>query len=82
MSSLVSVDQVSPARLRKFFAPTYVALVGATDKSRWSTSTFGNLKNFDGPVYLINPRGMVGGELYLNELESLDDALKRRASPV
>ena len=58
MSSLVSVDQVSPARLRKFFAPTSVALVGATDKSRWSTSTFGNLKNFDGPVYLINPRGI------------------------
>jgi acyl-CoA synthetase (NDP forming) len=58
MSSLVSVDQVSPARLRKFFAPTSVALVGATDKSRWSISTFGNLKNFDGPVYLINPRGI------------------------
>ena len=31
---------------------------------------------------LINPRGMVGGELYLNELESLDGALKRRASSV
>ena len=31
---------------------------------------------------LINPRGLVGGELYLNELESLDGALKRRASPV
>jgi hypothetical protein len=31
---------------------------------------------------LINPKGMVGGELYLNELESLDGALKRRASPV
>ena len=31
---------------------------------------------------LINPRGNVGGELYINELESLDGALKRRASPV
>jgi hypothetical protein len=31
---------------------------------------------------LINPRGLVGGELYLNELESLGGALKRRASPV
>jgi len=31
---------------------------------------------------LINPRGMVGGELYINELESLDGALKRRASAV
>jgi hypothetical protein len=31
---------------------------------------------------LINPRGLVGGELYINELESLDGALKRRASSV
>lgn len=31
---------------------------------------------------LINPRGLVGGELYINELESLDGALKRRASTV
>ncbi len=31
---------------------------------------------------LINPRGVVGGELYINELESMDGALKRRASPV
>ena len=31
---------------------------------------------------LINPRGIVGGELYINELESMDGALKRRASPV
>ena len=31
---------------------------------------------------LINPKGLVGGELYINELESMDGALKRRASPV
>lgn len=31
---------------------------------------------------LINPRGLVGGELYLNELESLDGALKRRSSVI
>lgn len=31
---------------------------------------------------LINPRGLVGGELYRNELESLGDALKRRTSLV
>ena len=29
---------------------------------------------------LINPKGLVGGELYINELESMNDALKRRAS--
>lgn len=31
---------------------------------------------------LINPKGVVGGELYINELESLNDALKRRESRV
>lgn len=31
---------------------------------------------------LINPRGVVGGELYINELESMNDALKRRESRV
>ena len=31
---------------------------------------------------LINPKGLVGGELYRNELESLSDALKRRTSRV
>jgi hypothetical protein len=27
---------------------------------------------------LINPRGNVGGELYINELESIEGALRRR----
>ncbi len=31
---------------------------------------------------LINPRGIVGGELYINELESLEGALQRRQSRV
>jgi hypothetical protein len=31
---------------------------------------------------LINPRGNIGGELYINELESLHGALQRRASPI
>jgi len=29
---------------------------------------------------LINPKGVVGGELYINELESMHDAYKRRLS--
>jgi acyl-CoA synthetase (NDP forming) len=44
--------------LAKFFNPKSVALLGATDKSRWSSTTFANVKNFDGPVYLVNPRGI------------------------
>ncbi|MBL9104889.1 MAG: SseB family protein [Myxococcales bacterium] len=31
---------------------------------------------------LINPRGNIGGELYINELESLQGALQRRASKI
>jgi len=56
----VGVDQV-----RQLFNPQSIALVGATDKSRWSWSIYGNLKlhGFAGPVYLVNPRGVpVHGE--------------------
>jgi acetate---CoA ligase (ADP-forming) len=50
-----AVDQV-----RRLFNPRSVALIGATDKSRWSWSIFGNLKlhGFAGPVHLVNPRGV------------------------
>jgi acetate---CoA ligase (ADP-forming) len=49
------VDQV-----RRLFNPRSVALIGATDKSRWSWSIFGNLQlhGFAGPVDLVNPRGV------------------------
>lgn len=43
-----------------FFTPSSVALVGATDKSGWSLSTFNNLRDpehgYPGEVYLVNPR--------------------------
>jgi acetate---CoA ligase (ADP-forming) len=47
-------------RVRRLFNPRSVALIGATDKSRWSWSIFGNLAlhGFTGPVYLVNPRGV------------------------
>ena len=50
-----SADQV-----RRLFNPKSIALIGATDKSRWSWSIFGNLNlhGFAGPVYLVNPRGV------------------------
>ena len=56
----MGVDQV-----RQLFNPRSIALVGATDKSRWSWSIYANLKvhRFPGPVYLVNPRGVpVHGE--------------------
>ncbi|WP_218916983.1 CoA-binding protein [Brevibacillus massiliensis] len=56
---------VSPERLRQFFNPKQIALVGATDKSRWSVFTFGNLKSlqFSGEIYCVNPnRDVVHGQ--------------------
>jgi acyl-CoA synthetase (NDP forming) len=55
-----SVSLVTDAgQVAQLFNPRSIALIGATDKSRWSWSIFGNLKQhgFAGPVYLVNPRG-------------------------
>lgn len=54
-----------PDQVKQLFNPRSIALIGATDKSRWSWSIFGNLKlhGLPGPVYLVNPRGIpVHGE--------------------
>src|SRR5579871_484920 len=47
-------------QVRQLFNPRSIALIGATDKSRWSWSNWGNLitHKFAGPVYLVNPRGI------------------------
>jgi acetate---CoA ligase (ADP-forming) len=47
-------------QVRQLFNPTSIALIGATDKSRWSWNVFGNLQlhGFTGPIYLVNPRGI------------------------
>jgi acyl-CoA synthetase (NDP forming) len=52
-----NIQQSAAQRLHTFFRPRSIALVGATDNSRWSVYTFENLKNFEfpGPIYLINP---------------------------
>ncbi len=50
-------QHVSPEQLRQFFRPRSIALVGATDNSRWSIYTYENLINysFPGAIYLVNP---------------------------
>jgi acyl-CoA synthetase (NDP forming) len=49
--------RITPERLRAFFHPRSIALVGATDNSGWSLNTFTNLKTFgSGPLYCVNPR--------------------------
>jgi acetate---CoA ligase (ADP-forming) len=47
-------------RILQLFNPRSIALIGATDKSRWSWNIFGNLRlhGFAGSVYLVNPRGI------------------------
>ncbi|MFF1401004.1 acetate--CoA ligase family protein [Streptomyces sp. NPDC058287] len=53
-----ATTQIRTEAMQALFAPGSIALVGATDKSGWSLSTFDNLRNngFNGPVHLVNPR--------------------------
>ena len=39
--------------------PRSIAIVGASERSRWSSGAFDNLRSFAGPVHLVNPRGGV-----------------------
>jgi acyl-CoA synthetase (NDP forming) len=68
------ISGIAPARLQAFLRPRSIALVGATDNSRWSVVTFENLKRFefDGPIYLINPkREIVHGERAFKSVREL-----------
>jgi acetate---CoA ligase (ADP-forming) len=63
--TMTQSQHVSTEQLRRLFHPRSIALVGATDNSRWSLYTYQNLKNFSfpGPIYLVNPnRAVVHGE--------------------
>jgi acyl-CoA synthetase (NDP forming) len=53
--------RLDPDRLGAFFRPRSLALVGATDASRWSQATFENWRAHAGdrPVYLVHPRHRV-----------------------
>ncbi|GAA4714931.1 acetate--CoA ligase family protein [Brevibacillus fulvus] len=67
---------VSPERLRAFFHPQNVALIGATDKSMWSLFTYENLKvmNFPGPIYCVNPnRDTVHGQKAYHSLMEIEE---------
>lgn len=67
---------ISPERLQRFFQPRSIALVGATDNSRWSLYTFENLQKFafPGPIYLINPnRESAHGRRTLKTLRDLPE---------
>lgn len=50
---MTQARHVSTEQLRQFFRPRSIALVGATDNSRWSLFPYQNLKNsnFPGALY-------------------------------
>jgi acyl-CoA synthetase (NDP forming) len=76
MTDVQHLTHVSAERLHQFFRPHSIALVGATDNSRWSLYTFENLRNigFSGPVYLVNPnRAVVHGERAYQALRNLPE---------
>jgi acetate---CoA ligase (ADP-forming) len=69
---------IAPEQLRQFFRPRSIALVGATDNSRWSLYTYENLKNyqFPGAIYLVNPnRTIVHGEQAYKALRDLPEVV-------
>lgn len=52
-------DRGDTAAVRRLLEPASIALVGASDKSRWSANVFANLQTggYAGKVHLVNPRG-------------------------
>ena len=65
---------ITPERLKTFFHPRSIALVGATDNSRWSSSTFQNLKSFGytGPIFCVNPNyELVHGQTAVKRLSDI-----------
>jgi acetate---CoA ligase (ADP-forming) len=78
MSDIDHIDRITPERLHTFLRPRSIALVGATDNSRWSTSTFENLQRYEfpGPIYLVNPRrSVVHGERAMKSLRELPESV-------
>lgn len=75
---MTDFQPVSVEQLQRFFRPRSIALVGATDNSRWSIYTFENLRNFNfpGPIYLVNPnREIVHGQRAYKTLSDLPEAV-------
>ena len=75
---MLKTEHIAAERLHTFFRPRSIALVGATDNSRWSLYTFENLQKcaFAGPIYLVNPnREIVHGRQALKSLQDLPEAV-------
>ncbi len=71
-------QSLTPERLQAFFHPRSIALVGATDSSPWSDTTFQNLKifGFAGPIYCVNPNyEIIHGEPAFKRLSELPQSV-------
>jgi acyl-CoA synthetase (NDP forming) len=78
LSTVRAPGLLEPERLHRFFNPESVALIGATDRSRWSISTYANWRDFsDGrPVYLVHPtHETVHGERVYPSLSAIPSAV-------
>lgn len=59
MAGHAQEDGASIKAVSEMLAPASIAIIGASDKSRWSATAFENLTQggFNGQVHLVNPRG-------------------------
>ena len=57
--SLSQPDSARVAAVRRLLEPASIAVIGASDKSRWSINVVDNLRGggYAGKVHLVNPRG-------------------------
>jgi acyl-CoA synthetase (NDP forming) len=57
--TLVDAPLAASARLRALLSPKSIALVGASDRSGWSTGSFANFEvlGFEGSLHLVNRKG-------------------------
>jgi acetate---CoA ligase (ADP-forming) len=68
-------DLVTPARLREFFAPQSIAMVGASDNSGWARFivTGADLMGFTGPLIPVHPKAQTAfGKPVVPSLRALD----------
>jgi|MEHZ01.4.fsa_nt_MEHZ011184380.1_2 acyl-CoA synthetase (NDP forming) len=59
MRTYAGTDSIRAREAARLMAPTSIAIIGASDRSRWSSTIYENLKNsgYKGTIYLVNNRG-------------------------
>ena len=78
VEEITEVPAEFTARLNELFRPRGIAMIGATDKSRWSVNVLQNLERYEfaGPIHLVNPRGgQVHGRQAYSSIAELPDGV-------